>query len=141
MIKDIIQEKTIVKLCSLSRPTCRNQFDQFTLHFAFCMRPLPTSLMLAARGNTWAILLRFYYCPPTKFWEGNVFKGVCQSFCQQGWGGGGYLWSHVLSRWVGMYLPPIVHDTVYIDLEYYRIWLTSGQNTSYWNAFLYCVLY
>ena len=60
-------------------------------------------------------LLGINYRPRTKLREGNVFAGVCQSFCPQGVG---YSWSHVLSRgsvslvpgpfcvgWVGTHLP------------------------------------
>ena len=36
-----------------------------------------------------------YYCPLTKLREGNVFTGVCQSFCPHR--GGGYAWSQVPS--------------------------------------------
>ena len=36
--------------------------------------------------------------PPTKLREGNVFTGVCQSFCSQGWGMGTQPW--------GGYSPP-----------------------------------
>ena len=54
----------------------------------------------------------------TEVEEGNVFRGVCQSFCRRTGGGGQG----------GMSIQP-GHGTCHIRLA-------SGRYTSYWNAFL-----
>ena len=85
-----------------------------------------------------AIRAIVYFPPITKLWEGNVFTGVCQSFCPQGvWvslvpcslmeEGCGYLWCQIL--WGGGYVQRW-------ELGYNRIWSASGLYASYWNAFL-----
>ena len=42
------------------------------------------------------------YHPPTKLWEGNVYTGVCQSFCSAGIP----MWPLFMMHWTSLYRPP-----------------------------------
>ena len=81
--------------------------------------------------------------------QGNVFTGMCHSFCPQGRVGfpaciTGYMTGGCLppggsasSRWGGGGLHPGADPPPPRYMGYYEIWSISGQYASYWNAFLF----
>ena len=48
----------------------------------------------------------YYYRPPTKLWEGNVFTGVCWSFCPKRVRGTHPPWGRYVWGWVLVPSPP-----------------------------------
>ena len=73
----------------------------FQLDFCQRNKPFHVKVQLLSEMTKFVTLgIRNFYRPQTKLWEGNVFTGVCRSFCPQGclprewgfisrvWGGG-----------------------------------------------------
>ena len=105
--------------------------------------------------SIWESHLRLHcdiYCSQTKLWEGNVFTGVCPSFCP--WGDIGNITCIMgIGHTVGTYPPPPASDIWWSSLETCSILFTSGpihppavltssgghrsgRYASYWNALL-----